>query len=438
MMNLLQNFRGSLVASIILIIAVVVPASAVATVVNDRIESIVAIVNNDIITSLELNKQIEQLKAELRQQRIDVPSDDVLQKQVLERLIIMRIQLQTANKRNIRIDDETLNGAIENIANQNRMDLLQFRQALQSTGINYSDYRERIRSELIIAQLQKRLVNSRVIVTSQEIDDYISNQELQGSDKDEYRLEHILVSIPETATPEQIQAAKKRALSIRERLVEGADFVQMAIAESDGQQALTGGDLGWRKMGQIPLLFADWVNTMTEGDISELVRSPSGFHIIKLAEKRRDQKQYIVKQTHARHILIIGDDPAALNQARVRLEQLRERIENGESFTELAAAHSDDKGSASSGGDLGWVSPGVMVREFEEQMDQLQPDQISEPFRSRFGWHIVQVLERRDFDNTESFQRKVARETLLKRKLEPAVQNWVRRLRDESFVEVRI
>lgn len=413
-------------------------APAFASLVDVRIEAIAAIVNDDIITSLELEKELQNLKLELQQQGISVPSDDVLKKQVLERMIIMRIQLQSATQRNIRVDDEAVNAAIENIADKNKMDLLNFKQALESRGFNYTDYRERIRSEMVIGQLQKQQVNNHIIITEQEIDDFLANQALQGSDDDEYRLEHILIAVPEAANAEVIQAAKQHAESILQRIKSGADFAQLAIAESDGQQALQGGDLGWRKLVQIPTLFADIVRTMEVGGSSDLIRSPSGYHIIRVAEKRHEKKQMIIKQTKARHILILRKENDATNEALIRLKQLKQRIDSGESFAELAAAHSDDKGSSSNGGELGWISPGMLVPEFEEQLSTLQPGEISQPFLTRYGWHIVQVEERRDFDNTMRFERDQARETLIKRKIEPAIENWVRRLRDESFVEVRL
>lgn len=436
-----QDFQSKvqrIIARAIILASCLFASSVPASIVDLRIESIAAIVNDDIITALELDKEIHNLKLELGQQGINLPGDEILKKQVLERMIIMRIQLQNATQRNIRVDDEAVNATIENIANKNNMDLLRFKEALESRGFNYTDYRERIRNEMIIGQLQKQQVNNHIIITEQEIDDFLANQALQGSDEDEYRLEHILVTVPEAANSETIQAAKQRADSILQRLKSGAEFAQLAIAESDGQQALQGGDLGWRKLVQIPTLFADTVRTMQVGDVSDLIRSPSGYHIIRVAEKRQPKKQMIIKQTKARHILILKKDTDSANEAVTRLKQLKQRIDGGESFSELASAHSDDKGSAANGGELGWVSPGMLVPEFEEKMDGLKIGEVSEPFQTRYGWHIVQVEDRRDFDNTQRFARDQAREALIKRKIEPAIENWVRRLRDESFVEVRL
>lgn len=433
-----EKYPQWLVGTFVLILLAIIPAVSMATLTGERIEGIAAIVNDEIITSLELEKEIRGLKADLQRQRIGIPGDDVLRRQVLDRMVIMRIQLQNAKRRNILIDDSALNSAIESIASQNKMELPEFRQALQSTGFDYADYRERIRQEMVIGQLQKREVSNRVVVTEQEIELFIANQAVQESDKEEYRLEHILVSIPEAASSEQIQKAREKALAILAEVRGGANFAQTAIAKSEGQQALSGGDLGWRKREQIPGLFADQLDGMEVGTINDLIRSPSGYHIIHLAEKRRETKQHFIEQIRARHILIKNNGVISGDEAITRLQQLKQRIESGESFSELAAAHSEDRGSAVQGGDLGWVSPGVMVREFEEQMNKLQPDQLSEPFQSRFGWHLVQVLERRNFDDTGDFQKNQARSVLLKRKTEPAVENWLRRLRDEAFVELRI
>jgi peptidyl-prolyl cis-trans isomerase SurA len=286
--------------------------------------------------------------------------------------------------------------------------------------------------------LQQREVANRVTVTQQEVDDFLASQESQVSPNAEYRIAHILVSIPEAATTERIQAAKQKAKKILDELEQGADFAQTAIARSDGQQALQGGDLGWRKLAQIPSLFARLVDQMEIGQISEAIRSPSGFHIIKLMEKRSDETQHIVNQTKVRHILIKPDLILSGSEARKRIEQLKQRIEAGEDFAELATSHSADKGSASQGGDLGWVNPGVMVKPFEEAMNALPIGEISHPVQTQFGWHILQVLDRRQFDDTEEYRRNQAREAVRQRKIEPAMANWLRRIRDEAFVEVRL
>lgn len=423
----------------LLTVALLLLLPAVAnSVQRQSLDRVVAVVNDDVITELELNEEMQNIKQQLRAQRTSLPPDDVLQKQVLERMIVLNIQLQDAERRHIRVDDETINNTVENIARQNNMTLMQFSQALRGDGIDYGNFRKRIGDELTINRLQKREVANRVTVSEQEVDDFIASQESQGSPNSEYRIGHILVSVPEAATTERIQSAKQKAQKILNELAQGADFAQTAVAQSDGQQALQGGDLGWRKLAQIPSLVASQVNQMAVGQTSEVIRSPSGFHIFKLMDKRSGQVQHIVNQTKVRHILIKPDVILSSSDAKKRIEQLKQRIEDGEDFAQLATSHSDDKGSASQGGDLGWVNPGVMVPPFEEAMNALAIGEISEPVQTRFGWHILQVLDRRKFDDTDEYKRNQAREMVRQRKIEPALANWLRRIRDEAFVEVRL
>jgi peptidyl-prolyl cis-trans isomerase SurA len=402
------------------------------------LDRIVAVVNDDVITALELNTELQSIKQQLRSQRMSLPPDDVLQKQVLERMIVLNIQLQDADRRHIRVDDEAINNTVENIARQNNMTIMQFSQALRSDGLDYSEFRKRIGDELTINRLQQREVANRVTVTEQEVEDFLASQESQSAPSDEYHIAHILVSIPEAATAERIQSAKQKAQKILDDLNQGTDFAQLAVAQSDGQQALEGGDLGWRTQAQIPSLIAATIANMQVGQYSDAIRSPSGFHIFKLMDKRSNEVQHIVNQTKVRHILIKPDLILSSSEARKRIEQLKQRIEGGEDFAQLATTHSDDKGSATQGGDLGWVNPGVMVQPFEEAMNALPIGQVSDPVQTRFGWHILQVLDRRKFDDTEEYKRNQAREVVRQRKIEPAMANWLRRIRDEAFVEVRL
>jgi len=402
------------------------------------LERIVAIVNDDVITQLELDAEVDIIKQQLRSQRTAMPPDSVLRKQVLDRVVLMRIQLQRANSRLIRVDDETLNRAVESIANQNRMSLAEMRQALQADGVDYSDYRERIRKEITITRLQQREVHRRVEVTEQEVSDLIANRELQDKSNQEYHLQHILLVVPEAASSDKIQAVKQEALAVLQKIRAGSDFAEMAVTHSDGQQALNGGDLGWRRFAEIPTLFAATLATMKAGDVSDLIRSPSGFHIIKLSETRHKESQLLVDQAKVRHILISPSDILTLEEAKARISNLKQRIVAGEDFAQLASTNSDDKTSAVNGGDLGWVSPGMMVKAFEDVMNSLSVGDVSEPVRTQFGWHLIQVQERRKHDNTEEFQRNQARELIRQRKVEPALQNWMRRIRDESFVELRL
>jgi len=400
-----------------------------------ELNRIVAVVDDDAITSLELEKRLQAILVQLRQNDTPAPPLDILRRQVLERLIIERIQLALASSRGVRVDDETLNEVITRIAAQNQLTLAQFRAALERDGIAFADFREEVRNEITMNNLRAREVEGRVEVTQQEVDDFLARQGGDGLDT-EYRLGHILIAVPESATPEQVLTARAKAQDVLDQLRAGADFRQMAVTHSSGQQALQGGDLGWRKGGQLPTLFADSAMRLAPGEVSELLRSSSGFHIIKLLEKRGEQRQYLT-QTHARHILVRSTALVSDFEARNKLARLRERILQGEDFAELARANSEDPGSGAKGGDLGWANPGTFVGPFEEAMSKLRPGEISEPFRSQFGWHIVQVVERRQRDSTEELKRARAFDAIRQRKIEEETQDWLRRLRDEAYVEYK-
>jgi len=325
---------------------------------------------------------------------------------------------------------------ITRIAAQNKLTLPQFRETLERDGVAYADFREEIRGEIIMNNLRAREVESRVEVTQQEVDEFLARQAGNGNLDTEYHLGHILIAVPEGAGPEQVQAARARAQQVLDELRGGADFRQLAIAHSSGQQALQGGDLGWRKGGQLPTLFADNVLRLAPGEVSEPLRSSSGFHIIKLLDKRGEQRQFVT-QTHARHILVRSNELVPDVEARNKLSRLRERILQGEDFAALARANSEDPGSGTRGGDLGWANPGTFVGPFEQAMNGLKAGEISEPFRSQFGWHIVQVVERRQHDSTEELKRSRAFEAIRQRKIEEDTQDWLRRLRDEAYVEYK-
>ncbi|MDT8385230.1 MAG: peptidylprolyl isomerase [Gammaproteobacteria bacterium] len=414
------------------------PSAQAALTIADPLDRIVAVVNDQVITALELDKEMQLIKQQLRQQNTQLPPDAVLQRQLLERLILRNIQLQIANRGSIRVDEETLNRTVENIAAQNRMSLGQFRDTLAREGLDYEDFRENMREEITINRLQQSQVTNRIVITQQEIDTFISNQALRSGVDKEFHLGHILISVPEAASAENIAAARAKAEKVVAELRAGADFYQTAVSVSDGQQALEGGDLGWRRAAALPTLFADWVLLQQDNSISDALRSPSGFHIIKLLDQRSPEARHVVTQSHARHILIrpeLGEDN---DQALARLHEIRRRLLDGEDFASLARAESKDPGSAVQGGDLGWVNPGEMVPEFEQAMQALAVNEISQPVRTQFGWHVLQVLERRDHDNTAKVQREKAQEVLRARKTDPAMQAWIRRIRDEAFVENRL
>ena len=401
------------------------------------LDRIVAVVENDIIMQSELETKLRTVVGQMQQQGIQLPSSSVLETQVLERMILIIIQLQRAEETGIRVDDETLNRTISNIAAENKVSLSQFRDILEKDGFNYEQFRENIRNEIIISRLRQRQVDNRISISSKEIDNALSNMEFQGKTETEYQLSHILISLPEAPTPDEEEQARLVATKVLEDLKAGQDFAMMASTYSDGQRALEGGDLGWRKKNEIPTLFSTQIASMEKGDISDLIKSSSGFHIVKLADVRSSEK-HIITQTNARHILIKLDELTTADDARVRLDQLKTRIEGGDDFEVLAKSHSDDTVSAADGGNLGWSSPGRMVPKFEEVMDQLEIGEISQPFDTQFGWHLLQVLDRREHDDTENVRRTKASETIRRRKSEEAHQNWLRHLRDEAYVEYRL
>lgn len=401
------------------------------------LDRIIAVVNEDVIMQSELESKMRTVRGQIQQQGARVPPASIFERQVLDSLIQNRIQLQLAARAGIRVDDETLNRTIGNIAASNNVSLTKFREILEQDGYSYESFREDIRNEITLTQLRKRQVENRIVVTEKEIDNFLANQEFQGTFQTELRLSHILFSLPESATETEIEQVKQMATQVREDLLAGADFAETASTVSDSATAKNGGDLGWRKSDDIPSLFAEYIPDMKKGDISELIQSPSGFHIIKITDIKSDTKN-IVEQTLARHILIKPDQLVSSAQAKAKLEQLRLRIMNGDDFAMLAKGNSQDSMSAIDGGSLGWRSPGELVPEFQRVMDGLQINEISEPFQTSFGWHIVQVLDRRSYDNTESIKRNKARMAIRERKLKEAMQNWTRRLLDEAYVEYRL
>lgn len=402
-----------------------------------ELDRIVAVVNDDVVMLSELDEKVRSVKNQLREQGTPLPPSSVLEKQVLDRLILTKLQIQMALETGIRVDDETLNRTISNIAAENQLSLTQFREILESDNYSYEKFREDIRNEILLSRLRARQVDNRVTVTDREIQNHLANQEYLGEIDQEYRLSHILIAIPERASAAQLTQSKQTAEQVLQQLKSGKDFAQLAATHSKGSQALEGGDLGWRKASQIPTLFTDFVADMEKGDISELITSPSGYHIIKLADTRTSEK-HVVTQTHARHILIVPNEVVTSQDAKARLDQLRIRLEGGDDFSELAKAHSNDTVSAADGGNLGWTNPGDLVPQFEEVMNSLPPDAISSPFQTQFGWHIVQVLERREHDSTEDVKRAKAREAIRQRKLVEARENWLRQMRDDAYVEYRL
>ena len=402
----------------------------------ETLDTIVAIVDDDVIMASELERKIDQVTSEATQRGSRLPPRADLEKQILERLIMMNVQLQTADRIGIKVDDSMLNRAVSNIAAENNISLEKFRETIENEGYDFDQFREDIRDEITLTRLRQRQVDNRVFVSDREVKNYLATQSQQGNDIEEFRLQHILISVPDDADAKQKKEIKTKAKEILEKLQSGDDFATIASEVSDAGNAVEGGDMGWMEASKVPSLFSSALRELKKGELSELMKNDSGYHVIKITDKRSSDIQ-MINQTHARHILIRTNELTSDKDAESRLQQLKERIEGGADFSELARSHSDDSASAVDGGNLGWTSPGNMVPKFEKQMDKLSDNEISQPFQTQFGWHIVQVLERRQHDGTEELTLARARAAVKKRKVEEERQSWLIRLRDEAYVEYR-
>ena len=403
-----------------------------------EVDRIVAVVNSEVITALQLRARIEQAKRQLTRQGVELPPDNVLERQLLERLIVERAQVQLAQETSLRVDDATLERAIERIAGNNKLSVEQLRAALEKDGVAWNRFRDEIRTEILLTRLREREVDSRVVVTDAEIDNFIANNPDAFSGQ-EFAVAHILLRTPEGATPQQIEAVARRAEQVMTRLRSGEDFARVAAEVSDAPDGLSGGALGWRPLDRLPGLFADAVRRMQPGETSPILRSAAGLHIVRLVERRGGGAEAVqqLEQTRARHILIKTSEVLSDTDAEARLLAIRERVVNGADFGELAKASSADL-SAAKGGDLGWLNPGDTVPEFERAMNALQAGEVSPPVRSPFGWHLIQVMERRVQDVTDERKRSAARQALRERKAEQAYEDWVRQLRDSTYVDYRL
>ncbi|MFZ1829209.1 MAG: peptidylprolyl isomerase [Candidatus Competibacteraceae bacterium] len=424
------------------------------------LDAIVAVVNDDVITRRELEAATAQIQRQLQQKKAPIPPQPVLERQVLERLILSQLELRAAERNGVTVDDATLNAAIDNLARRNKMNLTQLRQTVEKDGLSFARFRDDVRRELMAARLRQKVVDSQIRISEQDVDSLRTQIAGQGgparsgqpgnhSDARQYHIAQILLAVPEGASPDQIAAIKRQAEEVLARLRKGEDFRQMAASVSTGQQALEGGDLGWRDAEQLPTIFTSVVPKLRPGQFSELVRSPSGFHIVKLLEVRGGgvsppasrapaPAAGMVNQTRVRHILLKSSPDLSDDEARQKLEQLRQRIQSGEDFAALARTHSDDKGSGARGGDLGWISPGMLVPEFEQELGALQANQVSAPFKTQFGWHLAQVLDRREGPASPEAEQARVREALFRRRSDEEWEQWLRRLRDEAYVEVRL
>lgn len=396
------------------------------------LDRVVAIVDESVITQREVENRIRLVEVDFRQSNRRLPDNDVLKRQVLEALINDSLLLQEASRRGIKITDSQLNQTMQRMARQNSMSLSDFRRSLIADGMDYDKYREAVRRELTIATLSRQYGQRNATISDAEVDDFIAQS---GADTDNYQylLSHILIALPDGATPEQVSDAQRTADDILARLRGGEDFDRLANTYSSGDTALEGGDLGWRKKAEIPSLFTDQVLSMAPGDHAGPIRSASGLHIVYL-KQRRNVEQVLSKQTRSRHILIRPNELISEEEAEARLREFRQRILDGEDFERLARLYSVDYTSGSNGGDLGWMDPGATVKEYEQVTDRLPEGEISEPFRSQFGWHIVEVTGRRTIDETEQSQRQKIHSQLLEQKQREVFDLWKRRLRDEAYV----
>jgi len=404
----------------------------------ELLDRVAAVVNDGLVLQSELDEQVAIIAARLKQQKLELPAPSVLRQQVLERLVVQEIELQRAKRMGVKVPDEALNAALQDVAQRNKITLEQLPDALASQGIDYATYREGVRKELTLTILRQRDVLQRINVTPRELSAFLDRQKRLPSESAEYNISHILIAVPQAATPEQLDQAGKRATEVYERAKRGEDFSKLAVAYSNAQTALEGGALGWRKGPELPTFLADLVVGMKPGEVSEPLRTPSGYHIVKLNELRTTEAPSIIDQVHARHILMKTTellDDATVEQ---KLRAIRERILKGEDFGTLAKAVSEDPGSGAEGGDLGWTGPGTFVPEFESTLAKLKVDEISQPFRTQFGWHIVQLLGRREFDNTEDLKRQHAFAQLRESKADEETELWLRRLRDEAYVEYKM
>jgi peptidyl-prolyl cis-trans isomerase SurA len=403
----------------------------------ELLDGIAAIVNDGVVLKSELQLETRRIVDRLKAQNTQMPPNDVLLRQVLDRLVIQELQLQRAERVGIKISDETLNQALANIASRNNVSLAELPALLAREGVDYSAYRRELRQQITIDQLRQRDVLQRIAVSPQEVDAFLARQEGKANLREDYLISHILIPVSATAQSAEIDKAQKLADELHARILAGENFAKLALTYSSGQQALEGGSLGWLKGSELPSIFADIVPGLARGGVSEPIRNASGFHLIRL-DDRRGGEPIMEDQTHARHILMTTNEVQDDDTVRQKLLAIRARILGGEDFSAVAKVVSEDPQSAIEGGDLGWAGPGNFVPQFEKIMNALQINEISEPFQTQFGWHILQVLERRVYDATTDRQRQDAVLAIRNSKLGDEAELWTRRLRDEAFVEIRI
>ena len=403
----------------------------------ELLDRVVAIVNDGVVLNSDLDAQVDIVSERLRQQKLELPPQNVLRQQVLERLVLQEIEMQRANHAGVKVSDEMLNSALQDVAKRNGLTLTQLPDALKQQGVDYVEYRDEIRKEMMLQILRQRDVLQHISVTSREIDQFLDKQAKAPSERNEYNVSHILIAVGQEASPGQQEAAAKRAQEVYERAKSGEDFAKLAVAYSNSQTALDGGALGWRKGSELPTFLADTIAKLKPGEVSEPLRTPTGYHLIRLNEVRGGSEAAVENQVHVRHILMKTNELADDATVRGKLEALRERILKGEDFAAVAQVSSQDPGSAAEGGDLGWAGPGTFAPEFEQAIATLRDNEISAPFQTQFGWHIVQMLGHRRYDNSDEIKRRQAAEAIRASKADEETELWLRRMRDEAYVEYK-
>lgn len=399
------------------------------------LDEAVALVDDDVVLKSELDRRVASVRQDLVARKVRLPGDDVLRQQVLERLITDNVQLQMARRAGVRVADQELAQIIENIAKENQLSPEQFRLKLAGEGLSYELFRDDLRNEVLISRVRQGAVGRRIFISEQEVQAMMDAMAAEGENRTEYHLGHILLPISENASTEDVRAVSERAQRLVQQLRDGADFAETAIAHSAGQEALQGGDFGWKSANQLPTLFAGAAKSLQPGEVAEPLRSASGLHILKLFDSRGNER-VVVHQTHVRHILIKPSTILSEADAEKKIRSLHQQVLAGADFAELAKTHSEDTGTANQGGDLGWANPGTFVPAFENVMAELQANEVSAPFRSEFGWHFLQVLGRRDDDQTAERKRQQAYRILHSRKYDEEVEAWVREIRDQAFIKI--
>ena len=403
----------------------------------ELLDRVAAIVNDGVVLNSELEAQVDVISVRLRQQKLELPPQNVLRQQVLERLVLQEIQMQRANRAGVKVPDETVNAALQDVAKRNGLTLSQLPDALAKQGEDYAAYREDLRKEITLSLLRQRDVLQHISVTPREIDQFLDKQAKTPSERNEYNVSHILIAVAQEASLAQLDQAAKRAADVYQRAKGGEDFAKLAVANSNSQTALEGGALGWRKGSELPTFLSDVIARLKPGEVSEPLRTPTGYHIIRLNEVRGASEKAVEDQIHVRHILMKTTELADDATVRQKLTALRERILKGEEFAGLARTTSEDPGSATEGGELGWAGPGTFAPEFEQAIAGLKDNEVSEPFHTQYGWHIAQVLGRRRFDNTDELKRRQAMEAIRAGKADEETELWMRRMRDEAYVEYK-